>query len=104
MINVLKQLFRSAPEVNFSDLKKKGAVILDVRSREEYQRGHIKGSIHIPLNHLPNELSKLKKEKPIITVCASGMRSASAENILKSNGFKEVYNGGGWMSLQSRID
>jgi len=48
-------------------------------------------------------LSKLKKDKPIITCCASGMRSASAKSILKSNGFTEVHNGGGWSSLQNKI-
>jgi rhodanese-related sulfurtransferase len=49
---------------------------------------------------LPNQLSKLKKETPVITCCASGMRSASAKSILKSNGFTEVHNGGSWMNLK----
>ena len=52
---------------------------------------------------LPLTLNKLKKDKVIITCCASGMRSAAAKNILKSNGFTEVHNGGGWMSLQNKI-
>ena len=43
------------------------------------------------------------KNKPIITCCASGMRSASAKSILKSNGFSQVYNGGGWSSLRNKI-
>jgi rhodanese-related sulfurtransferase len=52
---------------------------------------------------LNSNLNKLKKDKPIITCCASGMRSANAKSILKSNGFKEVYNGGGWSTLQNKI-
>jgi rhodanese-related sulfurtransferase len=49
-------------------------------------------------------LAKLKdKNQPIITCCASGMRSASAKSILQSNGFTQVYNGGGWSSLQNKI-
>ncbi|HEY4629318.1 MAG TPA: rhodanese-like domain-containing protein, partial [Flavobacterium sp.] len=40
---------------------------------------------------------------PIITCCASGMRSASAKSILKSSGFTKVYNGGGWSSLKNKI-
>ena len=43
------------------------------------------------------------KNKPIITCCASGMRSAAAKNILKSNGYQTVYNGGSWASLKHQI-
>jgi rhodanese-related sulfurtransferase len=79
-------------------------VILDVRSKGEFQGGHIKGSINISVDSLNSNLNKLKKDKPIITCCASGMRSANAKSILKSNGFKEVYNGGGWSSLQNKLN
>jgi rhodanese-related sulfurtransferase len=103
MLNTIKRLLGIGPKVDYSELLKQGAVILDVRSKSEYQGGHIKGSINIPVDVLRNNLSKLKKEKPIITCCASGMRSATAKSILKSNGFTEVYNGGGWMSLQLKI-
>lgn len=103
MINTIKNLFGFGAKVNYANLVKQGAIILDVRSKGEYQGGHIKGSINIPVDTLNNNLSKLKKDKPIITCCASGIRSASAKNILKSNGFTEVHNGGGWMSLQNKI-
>lgn len=103
MIQLIKQMFGMGPEVNFSELHKNGALIVDVRTKGEYQGGNIKGSVNIPLDTLPSQLAKLKKNKPVITCCASGMRSASALNILKSGGFNEVYNGGGWMSLQNQI-
>jgi phage shock protein E len=103
MINSLKQLFGFGPKVDYAELVKQGATILDVRSKGEYQGGHIKGSVNISVDTLSTNLSKLKKDKPIITCCASGMRSASAKGILKSNGFTEVYNGGGWSSLQNKI-
>lgn len=103
MINAIKNLFGLGPQVDYAELVKQGAIILDVRSKGEYQGGHIKGSINISVDTLGNNLSKLKKDKPIITCCASGMRSASAKSILKTNGFTEVYNGGGWMSLQHKI-
>lgn len=103
MINTLKKLFGFGPKVDYAALVKQGAVILDVRSPGEYQQGHIKGSINAPLNDLSRQLSKLKKENTVITCCASGMRSASAKSILKSNGFTQVHNGGGWSSLQSKI-
>ncbi len=100
-MGILSKLF--GPKVDYSELIANGAVIVDVRSKGEYSGGHIKGSINIPLQSLESNLSRLKKEKPIITCCASGMRSASAKGILKSKGFTEVYNGGGWMSLKGKI-
>lgn len=101
MLGFLKNLFSGGPKVNVADWIANGAVIVDVRTREEYRAGHLKNSINIPLNELHNNLSKINKSKPIITCCASGMRSASAKSILKSNGFSEVHNGGGWTSLRS---
>lgn len=89
--------------MEYAQLVKDGAIILDVRSKGEYAGGHIKGSINISVDTLSNSLSKLKKDNPIITCCASGMRSASAKSILKSNGFTVVHNGGGWSSLQNKI-
>ena len=103
MMQFLKELFGVSPKVDYKELMKKGAQVVDVRTKGEYQGGHIQGSLNIPLQDLPNQLSKLKKDKPLITVCASGMRSASAKSLLKSKGFTEVYNGGGWMSLQNKI-
>lgn len=103
MLQILKKLFSSGPAVNYSDLVKNGAQIIDVRTRQEYAGGHVKGSINIPLNELNANLKKINKSKPVITCCASGMRSSSARGILKSNGYAEVYNGGGWSSLQSKL-
>jgi phage shock protein E len=104
MINTLKQLFGFGPKVDYSQLIKEGAIIIDVRTKGEYQQGHIKGSLNIAVDTLRNNLPKLKdKNKPVITCCASGMRSASAKSILQSNGYTNVYNGGGWSSLQNKI-
>jgi len=104
MINTLKKLFGFGPSVNYAEMVKNGAIILDVRSKSEYAGGHIKGSINISVDTLRNNLGKLKdKNKPIITCCASGMRSASAKSILSSNGYTQVYNGGGWYSLQNKL-
>ena len=103
MLSNLKQLFGLEPKVNFSDLMKEGAQIIDVRSPGEFNSGHIKGSINIPLQNIQNNLSRIKRDKPVITCCASGMRSASAKSILKSNGYKHVHNGGGWSSLRGKL-
>lgn len=90
--------------VDYAALVIKGAQIVDVRSRAEFSGGHIRGSINIPVQELESQLKKLKKDKPVITCCASGMRSATAKNILLQNGFTEVYNGGGWAGLESKIN
>ena len=103
MFNTIKKLFGLGPQTDFAALLQQGGIIVDVRSTAEYQSGHIKGSMNIPWQNLASNLSKIKKNKPVITCCASGMRSASAKSILKSNGFTEVHNGGGWMSLQNKI-
>lgn len=102
MFQSLKSLFGGGPPADFKALVNQGATIIDVRSKAEYASGHIKGSLNIPLDTLHNNLSKISKSKPVITCCASGMRSASAKGILQNNGF-EVYNGGGWSSLKSKL-
>lgn len=103
MLSVLKKLFGGGPSIDYSELVKNGAQIIDVRTKGEYQSGHIKGSVNIPLDVLKSNLSKIKKDKAVITCCASGMRSASAKSILSANGFTEVHNGGGWQSLNQKI-
>jgi rhodanese-related sulfurtransferase len=103
MFELIKNLF-GIKSVDYAQLVKDGAIILDVRTSGEFSTGHIKGSINIPVNALSKNLAKLKaKNKPIITCCASGMRSASAKGILTSNGFINVHNGGRWASLNNKI-
>jgi len=96
-MDFLKKIF--GEKVNISELIANGAVVLDVRTKAEFQNGHVQNSINIPLDKLPDNLKKLNKNKPIVTCCASGARSATAKNYLKSKGFELVYNGGSWRSL-----
>jgi len=97
-MNFLKLIF--GEKVNLKEVISNGAVILDVRTKPEYQSGHLKNSLNIPIDNLPQHIKKFDKSKPIITCCASGSRSASARRILKSNGFEQVFNGGSWNSLK----
>ncbi|HPI09412.1 MAG TPA: rhodanese-like domain-containing protein [Catalimonadaceae bacterium] len=103
MFGLLKKLFSSAPDTDWKELMAGGAVILDVRSKGEFMSGHIAGAMNIPVDVLGSQLSRLPKGKAIITCCASGMRSSSAKSQLVSAGYTEVYNGGGWSSLQNKI-
>jgi phage shock protein E len=97
-MNFLKQLF--GKKLDLGEVISGGAVIVDVRTKGEYQSGHLLNSINIPVDTLAQNLKKIDKNKPVITCCASGARSASALMILKSNGFEQVYNGGSWFSLR----
>lgn len=104
MIDQLKKIFGLGPKMDYGQLVKEGAIILDVRTKAEYQAGHINGSVNIPVDALRNNLNKLKnKDLAIITCCASGMRSAAAKNILTASGYKMVYNGGSWSGLMRKI-
>ncbi len=104
MINTLKQLFGFGPKVAMKELMDQGAIIIDVRTKGEYAGGHIKGSINIPVDQLKSNLKKIKsKDQIVITCCASGMRSASAKGMLKSEGYTNVHNGGAWSSLEYKI-
>jgi len=100
MIDFFKNLFATGPKLNIEELLAKGAIIVDVRTEREFNSGHVKGSVNIPLDKLAQNFSKLKRDKPIITCCASGTRSATAKNLLKNSGFVEVYNAGRWTSIQ----
>ncbi len=98
MLNWLKTLFSSGP--NIADLLAEDAIVLDVRSQAEYQSGHVKDSMHVPLPQLSKKINAIKKrKKTIVTVCASGMRSGKAAKILRSHGV-EAHNGGPWQSVE----
>jgi phage shock protein E len=104
MLDTLKNMLGFGPSVDYAQLVKEGAIILDVRSKGEFAGGHIKGAINIPVDALGANLGQLKdKNRTIITCCASGMRSASAKSILQSKGYTTVHNGGGWASLNSKL-
>lgn len=101
MFSFLKKLF--GPGIDFKALHAAGAIILDVRSPQEFDRGNIKGSKNIPVITIQKEINNIKKwNKPVITVCQSGARSGVAKSLLKAAGI-EVYNGGSWFGLQAKL-
>ena len=73
--------------------------VVDVREKDEYRGplGHIRGSTLIPLSELPARAAELAKDKPIVTVCRSGARSAQAVVLLQKAGFTDVANLAGGM-------
>ena len=81
------------------ELKTRGAVLVDVRSAQEFAAGQATGTINIPLQELGSRLHELSKSSPVVLCCASGTRSGMAKMLLKKNGFKEVHNVGTWRKL-----
>ncbi len=85
-------------------LSTEGAVLLDVRTPEEYADGHIEKSKNIPLQSIEQAASIIKdKETPIFVHCRSGVRSAQATSILKRMGYTNVEDIGGILSYNGRI-
>lgn len=95
-----KVLYRSLEcrEVSYKKLKEimqkdTDAILLDVRSKQEFEEGHLDGSLNIPLYELKNQLEKLPdKNCTIMIYCASGHRSKQAKEELEEIGYKNVYH------------
>ena len=106
MFKSILNLLGFGPKVDFYDLvANHNAIVVDVRSVGEFKSGHIKGSLNIPVEGMRKNIGKLTNQQntPIITCCASGMRSATAKGILKAKGFKVVHNGGAWTTLDEKL-
>ncbi|GGB40112.1 rhodanese-like domain-containing protein [Virgibacillus dakarensis] len=89
-------------QITVPELKKKfndkNVQFVDVRTPQEYQANHRKPFKNIPLSQLAQQMNKLDKNKEVVVICQSGMRSLKAAKILKKQGFKNVTNVKGGMS------
>lgn len=101
MLKRLKKiLYRSINnnEISYEELikmsKEKLVYIIDVRSSQEFEEGHLDGAINISVYNIENEVEKIIKNKEdiIIVYCSSGTRSKNAKNILEKLGYTNVYN------------
>lgn len=83
---------------------RKGAIIIDVRTGIEYDRGHVPDAFNIPVDRIKASAQRLKEANlPVILCCNSGDRSSIALQHLKAKGLKKVYNGGNWEKLLKLI-
>lgn len=92
------------PQSGFANIE--DIVIIDVRTREEYSNGHLKGSLNIDFlkSSFKSEISKLDKNKKYKVYCRSGNRSGQAERLMKSMGFKSVDNVGSLQQAAKELD
>lgn len=92
-----------ADKENIKEMLKAGAVVIDVRTRQEFMGGNVQGSKNYPLQEIQAKISELKKmKKPLVLCCASGNRSGQAASILKANGVP-CENGGSWMQVNGLV-
>ncbi len=78
------------------------ATIIDVRTPSEFMMGNVKGSINIPLDEVASRVEEFKNIKGnVVLCCASGGRSGQATMFLQQNGLSNVYNGGGWQTVDA---
>ncbi len=83
---------------------KKGAVILDVRTASEFEKGHIEGATNISLGTIRERWVELDSSKTYILCCSHGLRSAKVKSILTEKGFENVLNGGIWTELEKVVE
>ena len=83
-----------------------GALVLDVRTPDEYAAGHVQQALNMPVDNLPDRLSQISsllgddKAKPIVVYCSAGGRAARAKRTLEAAGYTHVVNGGGYDDLR----
>ncbi|TPV97219.1 MAG: rhodanese-like domain-containing protein [Myxococcales bacterium FL481] len=83
-----------------------GALLLDVRSLDEYRAGHLDQAMHVPHNELADRIAELDarvgrdKGKPIVVYCKAGARAATAKSVLVKHGYTHVTNLGGMTDWQ----
>lgn len=76
------------------------ATLIDVRTPEEFHDGHVAGSTNIPMHEIPQRIEEFRQmSTPILLFCASGNRSGQVATFLAQQGFREVYNAGGWQDV-----
>ena len=78
-------------------ISKNNYIVIDVRTKEEYDTGHVKGSINIPYDEITGD-TELDKDKTILLYCRSGSRSSKAYTVLKEAGY-DVYDMGAYQSV-----
>ena len=90
------------PEVALTKVAQ-GAMLVDVRTPEEYAEGHLPEAINIPFEQIAEAFAKqgIAKDTPVVVYCRSGRRSGIAKESLDNAGYQAVYNGGGYDSLKA---
>lgn len=101
MFRKLKRIFYRSIEDNEisyknlnQNMKKQDIILIDVRSSQEYEEGHLDGAINVPIYNIEGKIHNIVTDKDITIVvyCSSGYRSKKAKNLLEKLGYTNVYN------------
>ena len=76
------------------------ALVVDVRTPEEFKQGNLDNAINYPLSEVAMHFASIDKAKPIVFYCRSGNRSGQAYQYLKAQGFTQIHNAGGLIEMQ----
>lgn len=87
-----KKIKRDTNELNYYEIKLEEYFIIDVRTKKEYQEGHLNGAINIPLSDIKGKIKDMNIDKKILLYCQSGIRSKKALKILKDLGYNDIYH------------
>lgn len=103
MLSFFKNLFSSNNDSIINALSDK-PFLVDVRTAQEFNAGHVKGSVNIPVNVISSNINKFHNKKNVIVFCRSGSRSGMAKTILINKGITNVINGGTWTKINDLIN
>lgn len=90
--NLLNGDFKQVNVDKVRELVENGSTIIDVRESYEYEKGHIKGAINIPLSELRSRVKEIPRDKPVYLHCRTGQRSYNAALALQNMGFGNIFN------------
>lgn len=94
----------SSENTQLIEFIKAGALLVDVRSHEEFSGGSVKGAINIPVDKVSERVEEFQNKGNIVVFCQSGGRSGQAKSILEQRGIKNIINGGSWFNVNNVVN
>ncbi|TGB01429.1 FAD-dependent oxidoreductase [Halobacillus salinus] len=91
-LNLLHGNLNQVPVSEARNLVESGAFIIDVRERKEYEAGHLRTSVNIPMSEFRDRLDEIPKDRPVYLHCRTGQRSYNVYAALRQLGFEKVQN------------
>lgn len=100
LFSFFKKKYETVSPARAKEAQDQGAMLIDVRESSEYRSGHAPGARHIPVQVIERRLGEIPKERQIVVMCQSGMRSQRAAEILSRNGYQVLNVSGGIIGWQ----
>ncbi len=100
LFSFCKKKYETVCQARNKEAQDQGAMLIDVRESSEYRSGHAPGARHISVQVIERRLGEIPKERQIVVMCQSGMRSQRAAEILSRNGYQVLNVSGGIIGWQ----